>query len=61
MLNTDKTEILVLHTDSIVNYDVTYNFVRITIPTACELTICGIWYSSDTEKERISIEHLSKN
>ena len=51
MLNAYKTEILALHTDSILKYEVTYNSVRLNIPTFSELKICGIWYSSSAERE----------
>ena len=47
VLNADKTEILALHTDSILNYDVTYNSVGLV----SELKICGVCYSSRTERE----------
>ena len=51
VLKADKTKILVLHTDSILKYDVTYNFVRLTIPTVSKLKICGSWYSSSAKRE----------
>jgi predicted nucleic acid-binding OB-fold protein len=50
-LNADKTEILALHTEDIIEYEVEYEGVDLKIKTVDELKICGIWYCSSIIKE----------
>ena len=50
-LNADKTEILALHTEDIIEYEVEYEGVDLKIKTVDELKICGIWYCNNIIKE----------
>ena len=50
-LNADKTEIIALHTNRTLNYDVQYNGQNVKISTLKEMKICGIWYCTSKERE----------
>ena len=50
-LNTDKTEILALHTDDIHEYEVKYKGVNLNIKSVKKLKICGIWCCNEIEEE----------
>jgi hypothetical protein len=52
-LNADKTEILALHTDDIMEYDIVYENVALKIKTVGDLKICGVWYCNNNEREYI--------
>ena len=50
-LNTNKTEILVLHSNRERTYEVRYLGQNIRIKTMKDMKICGIWYCNTKEKE----------
>jgi hypothetical protein len=50
-LNADKTEIIALHTERTLHYEVQYNGQIVKISTMKEMKICGIWYCTDKERE----------
>ena len=50
-LNADKTEILALHTEDILEYNIRYEEVDLNIKTVEKLKICGIWYCNETEED----------
>ena len=52
-LNADKTEILALNLNEIIEYDVNYENVGLIIKTVKELKICGIWYCTNLGGEYI--------
>ena len=62
-LNADKTEILALNSDEIIEYDVIYENVSLRIHTVKDLKICGIWFCINPEEEyikNISEKFISK-
>ena len=50
-LNADKTEILALHSDKKITYDIEYMGKIVKLETMKEIKICGIWYCNDHERE----------
>ena len=50
-LNADKTEIIALHTERTLQFEVQYNGQTVKISTMKEMKICGIWYCTNKERE----------
>ena len=50
-LNADKTEILVLHTEDILEYEVEYEERNLKIKSVGQIKICGIWFCNEEEEE----------